>query len=954
MAGEAIKSQSEMTPERWEHVREVAYAALQQEPSGRSTYLDQACASDGELRSQVESLMATAESAERALPSGIFSSSLLPAGTKIDEFEIISLLGAGGMGEVYRARDTQLRRDVAIKVLPSGFSENPDRLRRFEQEARAAAALNHPNILAIHHLGRHEGQPYIVSELLEGQTLREELKNGALPMRKAGAYAIQIAGGLAAAHGRGVVHRDLKPENIFVASSGQVKILDFGLAKLWQTELLGRKAFSSPVTQAGLILGTVGYMSPEQVRGQPTDERADVFVFGAVLYEMFTGERAFRGATTADVISAILVGDPLESPADGRRLRPPLQRILRRCLEKEPAARFQSGQDVCSALETLSHESRRKIQFQLYKSPGRRTAAQFLLAALGLVAVSIVILFSLKNAPHERWNTTPTLLTANLGETRVLGSAISRDGNYLAYVDSKGLSILAIASGEVRLLRPEQDWDIADWFPDGTKLLASRKSELWSISTLTGAPKLFRDHSWGARFSPDGSLIAFAAGYPEREIWIMRADTQFAHQVAQVDSPDYFVHFSWAPDGQHLVDIRERLVEGRRVPLLEVRNLKDEKSVPIVSNARLMGRSGETGMVWLNDGNILYLMREDPPNQNNDNLWRVRVDQGTGVMRGKPERITNWAGLHVNNLSASLDGRKLAFVGLRSLDSVYVARLGANDGQKLSGLQKLTNDNWNNWAEAWSPDSTTLFYKSERQGNWGIFKQDIHQKTSETLASGTDSYSWFDLSPDGAWLLADAYNPYPTVGRLMRIPVAGGKPEVVFSGPSIKHQCASLPANFCVLAEYNNKEVSFSLLDPNKGRGEHLLTLALTVVPFFPDYYWSLSRDGKHIAVVHRIEHAIQIIDIATRSVRAVRLAEGRYVMSVSWSADSRNLFVSVASEDSKGSGAILYLDLHGKEQELLVTKGAHPYCPVASPDGRMLAFTERIVENNAEMIERF
>jgi len=184
MAGEAIKSQSEMTPERWEHVREVAYAALQQEPSGRSTYLDQACASDGELRSQVESLMATAESAERALPSGIFSSSLLPAGTKIDEFEIISLLGAGGMGEVYRARDTQLRRDVAIKVLPSGFSENPDRLRRFEQEARAAAALNHPNILAIHHLGRHEGQPYIVSELLEGQTLREELKNGALPMRK--------------------------------------------------------------------------------------------------------------------------------------------------------------------------------------------------------------------------------------------------------------------------------------------------------------------------------------------------------------------------------------------------------------------------------------------------------------------------------------------------------------------------------------------------------------------------------------------------------------------------------------------------------------------------------------------------------------------------------------------------------------------------------------------------
>src|SRR5687768_13078964 len=257
------------------------------------------------------------------------------AGTRLGPYEVLAPVGAGGMGEVYRAKDSRLGRDVAIKVLPAAFSADPERLTRFEQEARAAAALNHPNILAVHDVGQHDGSPYIVSELLEGETLRERLSAGALLVRKAVEYAVQIACALAAAHAKGIVHRDLKPENIFVTADGRVKILDFGLAKLTQPEaaLSGLSAVPTtpPHTQAGVLLGTVGYMAPEQVRGLAADHRADIFAFGAVLYEMLSGERAFRGDTAADSMTAILKDDPPDLPVAERRIPPALDRIVNRC-----------------------------------------------------------------------------------------------------------------------------------------------------------------------------------------------------------------------------------------------------------------------------------------------------------------------------------------------------------------------------------------------------------------------------------------------------------------------------------------------------------------------------------------------------------------------------------------------------------------------------------------------
>ncbi len=324
-----------------------------------------------------------------------FNDVSLSPDTHLGPYDIVALLGAGGMGEVYRARDPRLGREVAIKVLPAAFSADVDRLRRFEQEARAAAALNHPCILAVFDIGTEAGTTFVVSELLEGKTLREALRSGALPVRKATAYAVQIAEGLAAAHEKGIVHRDLKPENLFITSDGRVKILDFGLAKL--TEPLGADAGVSNLattpgsTSPGMIVGTVGYMAPEQIQGLPVDARTDLFALGCVLYEMLSGARAFSGRTGVDTMSAILNADPADLAASAGGIPAGLDRIVRHCLEKDPAQRFHSARDVAFALGELASAGSSASRAAV---PARRRYTRWPLAGLvaALVLVSVIVI----------------------------------------------------------------------------------------------------------------------------------------------------------------------------------------------------------------------------------------------------------------------------------------------------------------------------------------------------------------------------------------------------------------------------------------------------------------------------------------------------------------------------------------------------------------------------------
>jgi len=345
----------------------------------------------------------------------------LSAGTHLGPYEILGQIGAGGMGEVYRARDTRLHRDVAVKVLPTSFSADPDRLRRFEGEARATSALNHPNILTIHDIGTHGGAPYLVSELLDGASLRDRLQDGPLGSDRAVDIAIQVAQGLAAAHERGIVHRDLKPENLFVLRDGRVKILDFGLAKLIRPEHSvpdATQALMTAVeTELGVVMGTLGYMAPEQLRGYPADPRSDIFSLGAILYEMLAGRRAFSRSTPVDMISAVLKEEPPELSETVEALSPGLDRITRRCLAKEPEARFQSARDLAFALKESAVASFRTVDARPVE---RRATSPFRRLALGLLALVVagLVILVTSRAGLRQW------LTKTDGTGRIASLAV--------------------------------------------------------------------------------------------------------------------------------------------------------------------------------------------------------------------------------------------------------------------------------------------------------------------------------------------------------------------------------------------------------------------------------------------------------------------------------------------------------------------------------------------------
>src|SRR5580700_718616 len=358
----------------------------------------------------------------------------LASGTKLGPYEIVSPVGAGGMGEVYRARDTRLGRDVAIKVLPEALAHEADRLRRFEQEARTVAALNHPNILGIHDIGTHDGAPFLVSEFLEGQTLRGKLISGPLPVRRAIDYALGIAEGLAAAHEKGIVHRDLKPENVFVTRDGRIKVLDFGLAKLVRPEENHETAvtLTSPPTLPGMVMGTVSYMSPEQVRGEPCDARSDIFSFGAVLYEMLTGKRAFKRETSAETMTAILREEPPALNDTGWQGPVELQRILARCLEKNVERRFQSASDLAFAIESLSGTSAATTTAKSVPQPqSRRAWLPWVIAAALLMGAAAWEMFRPAATPA---NPLEKAHFARVTDYRSVEAAISPDGKFVAFI----------------------------------------------------------------------------------------------------------------------------------------------------------------------------------------------------------------------------------------------------------------------------------------------------------------------------------------------------------------------------------------------------------------------------------------------------------------------------------------------------------------------------------------
>jgi serine/threonine-protein kinase len=477
----------------------------------------------------------------------------LTPGARLGRYEIVSLLGSGGMGEVYKGRDPQLGRDVAIKVLPPAFSADPDRLTRFEQEARAAAALNHPNIVAVYDVGHHDASPYIVSELLDGETLRERLSDGALPVRKALESAIRIARGLSAAHERGIVHRDLKPENVFLTTDGLVKILDFGLAKLTQAEPALSLASSlptiSPQTNPGVVLGTVGYMSPEQVRGLAADHRSDIFAFGVILYEMLSGRRAFRGETAMDTMTAILKEDPPDLPIAERQIPPALERIVDRCMEKNPASRFKSADDLAFALEAFSaHSDRREMPASATTSPRRLKLMIGIVSLAATAALAAYAAWTLKPAaqslPLARF-TIALPAGDRFSNTGVHVVALSPDGRHLVYTANLRLYLRSMDQLDATPIKGTDGASAGAagrnpfFSPDGRWIGFWQDGQLKKVSIDGGPPVVLcaAENPFGASWTTDNTILYGQGLQGIAGIWRVSAEGGKPEQLVKLE-PD--------------------------------------------------------------------------------------------------------------------------------------------------------------------------------------------------------------------------------------------------------------------------------------------------------------------------------------------------------------------------------------------------------------------------------
>jgi len=697
----------------------------------------------------------------------------LAPGTKLGPYEILSPIGAGGMGEVYRARDPRLGRDVAIKVLPASYSEDADRLRRFEQEAKAAGALHHPNITAVFDIGQQDGGPYIVQELLEGETLRAALAGGKLSPRRCVDYAIGLARGLAAAHEKGIVHRDLKPENVFVTNDGQVKILDFGLAKLTEAEPTGDQTnlpTATRGTEPGVVLGTLGYMSPEQVRGRPADHRSDIFSFGAILYEMLAGRRAFHGDSAADTLSAILKEDPPELSVTNQAVAPALERIIRHCLEKSPERRAHSAHDLAFELESLTQTSGTVV------APASRTPrlsfGPILATAVAMAALAAGYFFG-----HGRATGAEDGLGARSYRrlTQLAGAelspALSPDGQLLAFVKTvegkKDIWLQRVGGQNPTDLTPgcNQDNFSPAFSPDGNFI---------AYGSLCGGGGLFLMGATGENarriaefgsdpaWSPDGKEIVFntESGWApsgratKSALWVVEVGTGKTRKLFDGDavqpsvSPHGLRIAYWGlPDGGSQRDIWTISYAGLA---------KGEKPVPVTQDAAL-----DWNPVWSPDGRYLYFLSDRSGSMN---LWRVRIDEKTGRPLGPFEPRTV-AARSAAGFSISRDGKHLAYasyefafalerleidgathrplappveilqssesMGYQSVsgdgsvivfdsqgsaqEDIYIAR---SDG---TGVRKLTDDAPRDRQPSISPDGKLIVFMSDRGGGWELW-----------------------------------------------------------------------------------------------------------------------------------------------------------------------------------------------------------------------------------------
>jgi len=693
------------------------------------------------------------------------------------------------MGEVYRARDEKLKRNVAIKVLPASLSQDSERMRRFEQEAQAAGGLNHPNITSVYELGEHEGSPYIVQELLEGETLRSRFSGGPMPVRKATDYAIQVARGLAAAHEKGIVHRDLKPENLFVTKDGRVKILDFGLAKLTQADgAVGPQTnlpTAPPATEPGMVMGTLGYMSPEQVKGKSADARSDIFSFGAILYEALSGTRAFHRDTAAETMSAILREEPPDLSATNKNVQPGLERVVRHCLEKNPEERFHSAHDLAFDLEALSGAStpRPTLDTGVSRLRSRRIP---LLVGVALALAGLAAAYWLgKRAgyvPPSKFHQL-TFRRGSIGSARFApdGQTIlytaGWDGRplevFVSRLDSPESRPFGLANAEV--LAVSASGEMAVSLNRHTSIAFTRTGTLARLGmTGGGTPKeILEDVLW-AEWAPDGQSLAIVRQQGGK--------VRLEYPVGKVlyETAGWISHPRISPNGDEVAFL-DHAVQG-----------DDAGSAALVDRSGKRRAISETfvsaqGLAWSPDGS---------------EVWFTAASEGfmralRGASRSGRGRILvqGTGGLTIQDVSKS--GR------------VLVTQERARQGISVlvPGDEKERDFSWLDWSllRDVAPDGRMILFDETGEGGgpgYSVYVRKADGSPAVRLGRGVGA----ELSPDGQ--LALGVGKEGALNRLVIYPIGAGEPRMLPTTPIGIENAAWLP---------DGRRIVFSGSEPNRG-----------------------------------------------------------------------------------------------------------------------------------------
>jgi eukaryotic-like serine/threonine-protein kinase len=710
---------------------------------------------------------------EDPAPHGHMSDSSLAPGTRIGPYEIVSLLGQGGMGAVYKAKDLRLSREIALKVLRGDVASDADRLRRFAAEARAASLLNHPNIVAVYDIGEQDGSPYIISELLQGETLRDRLSTGPLPARKAIEFALQILRGLAAAHDKGIVHRDLKPENLFLTKDGLVKILDFGIAKLSRQgqEPAGTDVETESHTGTGAILGTVGYMSPEQVRGLPVDSRSDLFSFGTVLYEMLAGKRAFKGTTPADTMSAILREDPTEALGSGPVLAAGVIRVVRRSLEKAPEDRFQSARDLAFALEGATPSDSRSTGTEPRPAvrvspllPRRTLVAVAALAAAAGLAWWLARLTAPTSAP-----TTYQRLTFRAG--KVQSATFGRDGETILYsarwgnrptelfearANTRGERPLGLTDGLILaisrreemalLLRPQ----ISSW--------QSFEGTLARAPMAGGAPREVLEGVLSADWSPDGQDLAVVHVVRDR----YRLEYPIGHVLVAPDPPAWISALRVSPSGDQVAFLEHPVARDNRGDVSLVDRAGQKRTLASGFAAlNGLGWSPERDEIWFGASRV------------NGSPDQIRAVSLSGRQRLIEEAPGGFYPLDISPRGQILGARTTLWTEVRArARGAEETELAAAD---LSFLQDISDDG-------------KLVLGTDTGQGGGPNSSFYVQKTDGTRPLWLGEGDGQALSPDGRFVLALVVHTQPQ--QLLIVPTAAGETRTLDPGAVVQYSRA--------------------------------------------------------------------------------------------------------------------------------------------------------------------